>query len=133
MSLEGTVIERWTSHAPLVELIPAERLALGIFMQEVALPYALVSRQGSGVAFRTTDAVGRDVLIRFDLYGLPSDYGTLKTIVERIRSRYDNTDFAVAEGDCFCLRESAENELQEPDGTWHVWIDFIASVAAGVT
>jgi hypothetical protein len=126
MSLEQAIHSRWAGDGALAGLVPAARFVTGKALGGEALPYATLSRIGSGKTTRSSLRLVEEVLCRFDVWS--SSLDTLKQVADAAAARFDGQSFTDAGVTVLRMRRTEQKETQADDGTWRLTMDFTAKL-----
>jgi hypothetical protein len=126
MSLEQAIHSRWAGDGALAGLIPPARFVTGKALGGIALPYATMSRTGSGKTTRTSLRLVEEALVRIDAWGDSLD--TLKQVSDAAAARFDGQSFTDGGVTVLRMRRVDVKESQSDDGTWRLSMEFVAKV-----
>lgn len=122
MSIEQAVQVRWTSYAPLTELVPAERFVTGTLRDEPAMPYVSLSEEGETPDWRSSDGESIETALRFTI--VDENLGRARKIAARIKERFNRESFTTRDGNCYVMQWTNELRLPDEDGVWTVLVDY---------
>ena len=126
MSLEQAIQARWAGDGTLSALVPPSRFITGKLLGGATLPYATLSRTGSGGMTRSSTRLVEDVRVRFDVWDASLD--TLKQVADAAANRFDGQAFSDGGVTVLRMRRTDQKEAQADDGTWRLTLDFVAKV-----
>ena len=124
MSIEGVIHERWAADPQLAALLPGSRLFTGFAPGGTALPYAVLTGQGSKPRTHTSSGTRLDdVQMRIVIWSTSLDEA--KQIAELVRDGFDRIAFVTAAADVRLLQCTDRRE-EFADDRWSVRLDFTA-------
>jgi hypothetical protein len=132
MNLTQAVHQRWAATAPLVALLPAERVFTGSSV-DPAPPFAVIARESGQPLARFGDGSGIDAA-RLRIQVFDDCYDRATAIIQQVKLAFDRASFALASGDKVLeIRRHADGEEQQPDARWQMTVEFecIVYLAAG--
>jgi hypothetical protein len=126
MSLEQAIHSRWAGDGTLSSLVPPSRFVTGKLLGGAALPYATLTRTGSGGTTRSSTRRVEDVQVRLDVWD--SNLDTLKQVADAADARFDAQAFSDGGVTVLRMRRVDLKETHADDGTWRMTLDFVAKV-----
>ncbi|MHB1033230.1 MAG: DUF3168 domain-containing protein [Pirellulales bacterium] len=124
MSIEQALHQRWATGAPLAALVPPSRFWTGSARGRQEMPYVVLERVQTAPTARTSSGtVICETLVRFNVWTRDLDLG--QEIARRIAARFEGAALATAEGAVLNMRRAKEDQRGEPDGVWHLALDYV--------
>lgn len=119
MNIEKGIHTKWPTITALEALLPVARVFTGRAKGSPAMPYASIVVAAMPTSDRSDKGMFRDANIRIQVW--TDDYDVGKAIQTAIIAGFENTDFALDDGDVYDMHHDDSTALEEPDSTEPLW------------